>query len=1702
MRYGVLGTVEVHGESGRVDLGGTQQRRLLAVFLSSPGQVFSVDRLIDALWQDGLAPSGAGRAVLTYVSRLRTSIERVAMVTRDGGYVFDLNGSTIDAVEFEDLLRGARAADPDAAVALYDSAIGLWRGRAFGEFSTEWWAIAPAARLEELRAVANEERAAAMIALGQRARAVAELEALLAEHPLRERSAQLLMQALAGEGRKSDALRVFHSFRETLIDETGLGPSLELVELERAIATNDRRSAAVDGRPLRGYVLHEAIGRGAHGTVYAARQPGTDRDVAVKVIRAEFADSAEFVRRFEIEAQFVARLEHPHIVPLYDFWREPGGAYLVFRLLRGGTAHDSLVTGGRWSLDRVSGLVEEVGGAMMTAHAAGVAHRDIGPANILLDDDGNMFIADFGIAVEQRTDSPGTSTDILSDVRDFAITIWELLAGSPPAMPGWRGSLPTLLERLPDLPAAVDAVLTRASSPERDGGFHSMAELILAWRAAIGRLEGIPGRLGGDGVRTSSDRRLAARQLSARAQAGVNPYRGLRPFGEADARDFFGRTQVALTLRSAVDAARFIAIVGPSGAGKSSLVHAGLMPMIREQDTLLVAAMTPGEHPLSNLHAALTLVSRTPLDASDPEAAVRAVAHESQTGLLLIIDQFEECWTLADTSEREQFLALVTASVNTGEGPPVSVIVTVRADMYDRPLQHPLIGPLIGEHTFPLTPMSAAELEDAVQLPAARAHVEFEDGVVSSIVTETAANPASLPLLQFTLFELFEQRVDGRIGAAAYAAIGGIAGAIAGRAEQLYSRSSADDQEHIRLLFGRLVTPGQGTPDSRRRTLMSDLSVPARTVATKFVTARLLVTDHDPVTREPTIEVAHEAILTRWSRLSEWIEADRRWLAQLHHLSGAARAWDHAGRPDSELYRGSRLEAALEELLARKEQLTDNEIRFIGAGRSVRDFELERQRRSTRRLRRSLAGVAVLLVLAVVSASVAALQRRTADRKTRDARIGALVGDIASIRATEHDTAALLAIEAYRLANTPATRSALLSTFTSSPGLLDTHRLGDDGTLFAGAVLPNDGRAFIVGPDNLVHPYDMPTGRIGEAFPRALPASTVANYTGAPFHPGSAAISMLVPSPDGKVLAQLDGARDPNGDGATTHVALFDVASGRPLADPVQVELSAGTLTFSPDAKEFVVSGGFDGTAVAFDSATGKELGRLTGRPPEEALANQVWQTAGLAFLDANHLAVGSVDDTIRIVDPATLEQIGDPITVPVNTTSTLFALDDGATLLGAGLNGIIRVDVATSEIIWQFGVGAVAVHGCNRLIVVAERSRFFCADSFGGLDEHDLADGSLIKQLDTQNGAVASLWSTRDGTELVSFGDNEPFVSRQRLDGSGAISRRIDPGLAGYQYSPDGKLLIATQLMGSHLNDNVPGSFVLVDPSTGNIAERLGALFAAFWNADNTLGGVTIEADGLQLARYELASHRLVQIDYTFTRQIDRNVTNAGQPRAWISLPNGDDTWEIWTFERPSGRRVEPTLTIKSLVGLTGSPDGSRIAVSLTTGVVVFDGRTGAEIARIDNRPDLRGVYFVTNDLIAISSLGGELTLHDVDTLATIRTLNGSRGFIDDIQPTLDGSVIAAKGGDSNVQLIDVASGTPLGGPIAIPDGEWNGIALQPQGLQLVAGGGAADGMAIWDLDPEHWVDAACRLAGRNLTTEEWDTYLGGLAPYHKTCS
>jgi serine/threonine protein kinase/tetratricopeptide (TPR) repeat protein len=264
----------------------------------------------------------------------------------------------------------------------------------------------------------------------------------------------------------------------------------------------------LSGQVVRGYELREKVGSGGFGAVYRAYQKGIDREVAIKIILPEFVTKPEFVQRFEAEARLIARLEHFHIVPLYDYWYEPGGnAYLVMRWLRGGSLRD-LIDEGPLSFELTVRLLRQTAEALSAAHRAGVIHRDIKPDNILLDEQHNAYLSDFGIAKDLVNTAHLTKTGTVgspgymspeqffgeqvspqSDIYSLGMTLYECLCGTHPFptnhLKHLRHPIPPPSARRPEIPPALDAVLLRATVKEPDARFASVAELARAFEAAL-----------------------------------------------------------------------------------------------------------------------------------------------------------------------------------------------------------------------------------------------------------------------------------------------------------------------------------------------------------------------------------------------------------------------------------------------------------------------------------------------------------------------------------------------------------------------------------------------------------------------------------------------------------------------------------------------------------------------------------------------------------------------------------------------------------------------------------------------------------------------------------------------------------------------------------------------------------------------------------------------------------------------------------------------------------------------------------------------------------------------------------------------------------------------------------------------------------------------------------------------------------------
>ena len=328
LRFGILGPLEVESDGERIELGGPKQHTVLAYLLIRANSVVTAETLKECLWGED-PPESAGNVLQTYVSHLRRAIGRERIVAQAAGYRLRVGPSELDAERFETLVREGRASAPESpelAAGRLEAALRLWRGPALANVREDAVLVAEAARLDELRMEAQEARIEAYLASGQQARAVGDLEVLVAERPLRESLWSLLIRGLYQQGRQADALDAYLRARRVLRDELGIDPSPELTRLQKQVLDQDP-SLSSAGLPLRGYRLLERVREASDGPVYRAIQPVVGRDVEIRVFSGRLASDPDFVRRFEHTAQAIARLEHPHIAPVHDYWREPGRAY-------------------------------------------------------------------------------------------------------------------------------------------------------------------------------------------------------------------------------------------------------------------------------------------------------------------------------------------------------------------------------------------------------------------------------------------------------------------------------------------------------------------------------------------------------------------------------------------------------------------------------------------------------------------------------------------------------------------------------------------------------------------------------------------------------------------------------------------------------------------------------------------------------------------------------------------------------------------------------------------------------------------------------------------------------------------------------------------------------------------------------------------------------------------------------------------------------------------------------------------------------------------------------------------------------------------------------------------------------------------------------------------------------------------------------
>lgn len=756
----------------------------------------------------------------------------------------------------------------------------------------------------------------------------------------------------------------------------------------------------------------------------------------------------------------------------------------------------------------------------------------------------------------------------------------------------------------------------------------------------------------------------SARQEDAPAP-GFAPYMGLLFFDEADSELFFGREALTEHLVSHVmDLAsnaspRFLAVVGASGSGKSSLVRAGLAIALKRAgwDTCV---FTPTASPLGVL-----------------ESKINPAATKSAERVLILVDQFEEVFTLCrDEMERIAFIEKLLSAAQE-KSKRTTVVIALRADFYSNCAQYPLLRQAVAAEQEFIGQMTVEELRQAIEEPAKRGGWEFEPGLVDLLLNDIGAQgmnepePGALPLLSHALLATWERRRGRTVTLDGYRASGGVRGAIAETAESVFNDKLDQTQQKLaHNVFLRLTKLGEGTEvDTRRRAALNELvrhseeATVLRAVLNTLAEARLIILNED------SAEVAHEALIREWQRLHQWLIQDREGLLLHRHLTESTHEWETRGHDPAELYRGARLAQAHEWASANEERLNAAERAFLAASveqeqHDALEREAQRQRElkaaqqlaetqslAAKQLRRRAIFLMGAFILTIALAGVAIFLGTQASQNALEAQQNASSAKSRELAAAaisnlndDPERSILLALQAVSTAHTIEAENALHRSILESRVVLVLHH---DAEVWSVTYSPDGKRIATASQDKTAKIWDAATGQL---------LLTLIGHSGS--------VNGIVYSPDGKRIATT----------SDDHTAkVWDADTGEEL-----LTLSGHIdwiyrIAFSPDGTRLITSSN-DKTAKVWDASTGQEL--LT-------FSNHGSPVFDVAFSpDGKRVASVGADANVRLWDPKSGEEF---LALPIEDASAPRGVafsEDGKRVAVAsnGINFVEMWDVTTGE--------------------------------------------------------------------------------------------------------------------------------------------------------------------------------------------------------------------------------------------------------------------------------------------------------------------------------------------------------------------------------------------------------------------------------------
>lgn len=1198
-----------------------------------------------------------------------------------------------------------------------------------------------------------------------------------------------------------------------------------------------------------------------------------------------------------------------------------------------------------------------------------------------------------------------------------------------------------------------------------------------------------------------------------------SPYPGLHAFAPEDAAVFFGREQeverVLALLHPTLErgSGRFVAVVGPSGSGKSSLVNAGVLPRLARQpsDWTLLPRMVPGIQPLSRLAQSLRSAfdeAGEELKPSEvlerlergPEALAelvnRLVALTDGKAVLLVLDQAEELLTRASGTERDAFLALLDQALHSDC--PLWVLATVRSEFLTGISGDVKIAEIIQDSVV-IEPLSRPRLPEVIERPAQRGGIQFDPGLVQRMIEDTVGGDA-LPLLAYTLLQLYEHSPSGgHVALADYEAVGGVIGALRGRADGVLDELNryGDGELTIPTLTKLATIEHEGEPTARR-VRRETLSEPENRILESFVAARLLKVEGDG--EQATVEVAHEALLRQWAPLRSALDASRHSIQMRGEIERAARDWERSGRDDSYLLRGARLLAAGTWLDDPASDVDDAQRDFITASQEFADRELTAARDTARRLRGLSVGLGVLLAFAALLGLLAL----NASNDANDAKAVAQARQLASQAVATPDVgqASLFALEAYEVSpKNEAARSAILQ-------VGESHQLGmpyATGAKHINRVAWSpDKRTFAAaGADGAVTLWDTVSGREVARIspPNPLVVLRLVHHLGVI----GTSIGAVAFSPDGSTLAYAENIGYYNASGAATELATIHLWS--------MSSRTATRVLSGHGGRINALAFNHSGTQLASASSdTTVRLWNLSGAGPAvRVLRGHTGPVNSVAFSPNGKLVASSScdqgdidqhadtgDHAILLFDTRRGRLIARlPERTPICSVmfspagKTLAAASDAETI------SLWNVDARTTVGAPLAGhtdvLNAVAFSPDGRMLASASRDHT--------VRLWDVADGRQIGAPLVHTGGVDSVAFNPDGTSLASAGtDGVRVWSVAGPYPDGVLPAHADA--LSIAFSPDGRTLVWTDDLG-HLRNGKPLAGTVNIWNVGAPATAVRSVTAPTANVN----GLVFEPHSHTLAWAATYDHsiwswslggrqspqRLVAAP-TATTEIRRlAVSPDGRLLAFSDRTNAQDsTIRVWNLQR--GGYLPPLLLHRTgeLGGLDFSPDG-RVLVSagLDDGTVRFwDVEQHRELGT-PIRADPSGVIAVAfspdGRTVASGAEDGTIRFWDAATHREIGSpLTEHTRAVYTVAFSPDGTTLASASSDSTVRLWDVQTQQPLF-TLAGHTRDVFGVAINPAGTMLASS--ADDGsVRLWGhLSLPLTIRRLCSYVDKRTAQSEW---------------